>query len=131
MFIDTEKLDGWDSYAASLIKLAVREQAKYEAKLRKHEAAKIAAALVAEVQATPQPPGLTEIDRLTREVERLDLAIDKAGIDRSVKVDGAGLRRYEPLVAMLRQARWRLKRATEARERVLSMTGGNLFGRSL
>jgi hypothetical protein len=130
--IDLERMT---PYARDLVKLALKEQATHDAKLRKHEAAKAAsaeaAALVKEAKAAPQPPGMTEIDRLTRDVERLDAAVDKAGVSRKVQVDGAGLRSYHPLVALLRQAQFRLKQATEARDRVLSMTGGNLFGRSL
>ena len=135
MLIDTDHLEGWTGYAAGLIRLAEQEQSKHVAKQQKREAAKVAAtvaaALLKEHNETPPTPGLSEIDRLTREVERLDLAIDKAGIDRSVKVSGDGLRSYHPLVAMLRQARFRLKQATDARDRVLAATGSTLFGRSL
>jgi hypothetical protein len=135
MLIDTDDLSRFTSYARSLIELGVKEQRQHDARQQRHEAVRAAAIeaakLTKEANAAPQPVGLNEIDRLTAEVEKLDQKIDAAGIDRSVMVDGAGLRSYHPLVSMLRQAQWRLKQATDARDRVLAATGSTLFGRSL
>jgi hypothetical protein len=134
MIIDSDDLAHWTGYAAGLVRLAVQEQAKHEAQLLKHQAAKTAAVeaakLVKEAAATTYP-GTSEIDRLEAECEMLDAKIDAAGVDRAVQTDGAGKQSHHPLVAMLRQARWRLRQATEARDRLHAATGSNLFGRNL
>jgi hypothetical protein len=135
VIIDSDHIEHWTGYAQGLIRLAVQDQAKHQAQLLKHEAAKTAATeaakLAKEVAATSYPADLSEIDRLEAECEMLNQKIDSAGVDRAASVDGAGKQSHHPLVTMLRQARWRLKQAVDTRDRVAVATGSKLFGRNL
>jgi hypothetical protein len=134
MLIDTDDLSAFTQIARDFIQLALKDQAQFDRVTAKREADKAsaveAAKLAKEAASATYPAELSEIERLEAECEMLDAKIDTAGIDRTASVDGCGLRTYNPLVALLRLARWRLKQAVDTRDRIAAATG-TLFGRSL
>jgi hypothetical protein len=118
MIINTDDLSAFMPYAADLIRLGLKEQAKHEARKQQQQAA---AAEVEWSKILATEPRSEVVEEIEAELAKLEQRISDGGISREPHIGGAGQRHFHPLVVRLHDAQRRLKAAVEKRDRMKAL----------